>query len=485
MESISQRLEQAQRAINGGSPEDAEQELLDVLEYDTDPRAQHLLGLARMRAGRPAEAAAVLEQARASRPQDPRIATHLGVCRIRSGDPAAAYPVLKEAMKLDPEHGMAFVNAATAALSLDKLDVAKACAERAHKLLPAEPAALLILGQVAQKRQRLEEATKYYRHALELEPDSEQGQEVLAGVLIRRGETAEAAVLYRGLLERQPTFTRHYNYASALLQEGDLAEAHAQNLEAARLFLEGAVPEREPDPRPYMPVDGARRALLSAHRAFGELGVPFLLIGGTLLGPYRDGGLIAHDKDVDLGLPWRVPRLKLIEALEAYHFVCPRKEKVRNGESGEYLISVVHAPSRVTVDLFFVRNDGDRMCWGFDHPAGPLLWSFTPFGRTTLDLFGERFEIPDPPERFLAELFGEDWTERKVVFDTVLKAPNLIDEARELGRAYGFNRLLDHINRQAWDRALGYCQMLREQRDEPPLEALEDELRRRERAAES
>lgn len=39
----------------------------------------------------------------------------------------------------------------------------------------------------------------------------------------------------------------------------------------------------------------------------------------------RDGRLLPRDKDVDIALPWTVPRAPLIQALEAYGFECPAR----------------------------------------------------------------------------------------------------------------------------------------------------------------
>lgn len=45
-------------------------------------------------------------------------------------------------------------------------------------------------------------------------------------------------------------------------------------------------------------------ALMAIADTLDAASVPFHLVGGTLLGIYRDGQPFPHDKDVDLGIPF-------------------------------------------------------------------------------------------------------------------------------------------------------------------------------------
>lgn len=480
MVSVNPLYKLAQDEINQGQCQAAEKRLLDYLETNnSDALALHLLGLARMRSDRPAEAIPPLEKAFAEHTGDADLATHLGVCRIRSGDSAGAYSVLKQAMKLNPNQGVAFLNAATAAQNLDQLDAAEACAQRARQLLPQEPAALLVQGQVAQKRQRTDEAIQLYRQALELDADSEQAQELLAGILTTRGELDEAEHLYGAILQRGESFSRRFNYSSVLLQQGRLEEADAQVRAAAQVFLKGEDPVRKTSPKDYMDTDLAVKGLLAFKHAMDDLGVPFFLAFGTLLGIVREGDILGHDKDMDMGVPWSVPREKLLDALRAYDFVCPKEAKVRAGTLGQWMYNVVHLPTRVNIDLFFARREGDTMDLGFDHPAGPLVWRFPRCGLKPIEFRGETFQAPDPVVPHLESIYGSEWQVPNANFDSLLIGHNRLPENHDLALAYGYNRLMGHINDRAWKKAAGYCEQIKQFSDEPLIDQLLVEINQR------
>ena len=77
-------------------------------------------------------------------------------------------------------------------------------------------------------------------------------------------------------------------------------------------------------------------------------------MAGTFLGIYRDGSLITGDKDIDIAVPWDVPREKLLELLIPYGFL---SLPLTDGEP-LWCTPVVHKATKVSVDIFFAKKNG-------------------------------------------------------------------------------------------------------------------------------
>jgi hypothetical protein len=127
-----------------------------------------------------------------------------------------------------------------------------------------------------------------------------------------------------------------------------------------------------------------------------DAGVDWFLHAGTCLGAVREGDLLAHDYDTDIGLMpgQRVPFHELVSA----GFV------ITYAECG--VVHLVRAGERT--DIFsFCADPG--VFWHVCYTATEVLrYEFTPFALAPCDVLGFPAWVPDPVDRYLTENYG-DW----------------------------------------------------------------------------
>ena len=163
----------------------------------------------------------------------------IGAIRLQQGRFAEAAPMLERARALQPrEVRFAFLHGAALA-SLDRFDEAVSAYQAAIKLEPNIPDFYLALGQTQRKLQRFEDAADTYRKLLRAQPNHVDGFIALSSVLMEMGQIAEAeAPLRRALsLVRDPRVQAaiHNNLAILLSQQNRHEEA-LQNLERVQVL---------------------------------------------------------------------------------------------------------------------------------------------------------------------------------------------------------------------------------------------------------
>ncbi len=149
------------------------------------------------------------------------------------------------------------------------------------------------------------------------------------------------------------------------------------------------------------------RAFLSDFiAASGEAGMKPFLMWGTLLGHVREGGLLKHDKDLDMGIlaiDWP-KRHALIESMQK------RGYELRHTRDYKIVFERRDRLTRMDIDVFFpwegkmvcispMRDGSFRGAW-FQHSAFKNFCNCIFLGSEVL--------IPDPPEPILEAVYG-DW----------------------------------------------------------------------------
>jgi hypothetical protein len=156
--------------------------------------------------------------------------------------------------------------------------------------------------------------------------------------------------------------------------------------------------------------DAVIRNLLDARAALNSLGITFWLTDGTLLGYFREGGIIEHDCDVDLGLMIESYSDDIIPAFRERGF----DVKYVLGEKKRGL-ELSFEREGVKVDLFFFYREGDRVwhgAWeGMDkgRKRNLIKYHYVPFDLKEIEFVGARFNVPADTLKYVETKYGRDW----------------------------------------------------------------------------
>ncbi|MGB7817542.1 MAG: hypothetical protein WBL35_02230 [Ornithinibacter sp.] len=179
-------------------------------------------------------------------------------------------------------------------------------------------------------------------------------------------------------------------------------------------------------------VEDARVALADLASALPVETWPWYVISGTFLGLVREGGFLAHDYDIDVGITYDAKTIPaLIAALEADpQFVVKKVDDAQSvvpaGE-GRYavqrslaLIKLIHT-NGINVDVFVHHHAGEMM-W---HGSSLHQWENSRFDLAEYRLAGVDVLGPAHADRYLTENYG-DWRTPVTDFNCTTGTPNLV-----------------------------------------------------------
>ncbi len=150
---------------------------------------------------------------------------------------------------------------------------------------------------------------------------------------------------------------------------------------------------------------------MTAKKALDKYEIPFWLDFGTLLGVVRDGKLISHDTDNDIGVWMGEDRNKIKLALEEAGFSKSRSIEIENGTYG---LIETYILSKIKLDLFYYTRKEDLMyCHLVDTDNGILYIRevYVPCQGFEKLLFNSvEFTIPSAPKKRLEFTYGKNWT---------------------------------------------------------------------------
>lgn len=185
------------------------------------------------------------------------------------------------------------------------------------------------------------------------------------------------------------------------------------HLKSVILGLFGLRGDKKPE---AVPREVVVRNLIDARSVLDSMGICCWLTDGTLLGYFRENDLLAHDRDVDLGI-----------RIEDYSdFIIP--EFRRHGFDLKYVLGekrqgleLSFTRDGVKVDLFFFYREDDRLwhgAWqGFDkgRKRNLIMYYYEPFSLKEIEFLGETFNVPEDTLKYVETKYGKDW--RKPVKD--------------------------------------------------------------------
>ncbi|HEU5038824.1 MAG TPA: LicD family protein [Nocardioides sp.] len=141
-----------------------------------------------------------------------------------------------------------------------------------------------------------------------------------------------------------------------------------------------------------------------------DAGIDAFLAYGTLLGAIRNGQLIGHDSDADLGYvsAHEHPVDVIRESFRVQRALVAAGYQITRYSALAFKVDVIESDGHVRgLDVF-----GGFMRDGYLHLMGEIRTPFrrewvTPLGRATLE--GREFPVPADTDRFLAATYGKRW----------------------------------------------------------------------------
>lgn len=192
----------------------------------------------------------------------------------------------------------------------------------------------------------------------------------------------------------------------------------------------------------------ASKALQDLKHCLNKNQIEFFLISGTLLGCIREGALLGHDKDIDIGV-WHTTNyraLKLAFQKSGLFYILPSSNKK---------LLVVRHVNGIAIDVF-IHEQNNEGCW---HYGGKCKWLNTPFKLKSHQFLGTSYMIPENHDQYLTENYGDDWRLPKIDFDSALDTPNMhIVDDRKM-QVYFFKRLVNpnhHLSERLRNRIENY-----------------------------
>ena len=384
-------------------------------------------------------------------PKNARAWKFLASIRYSLGQLEGVINALAKASELDPDNINTKINFAEF-LRLGGLNEKSLEVYKSINLTGREDKELLVMyyvdyGVLLKDMGKKNEALEKFKKVLELDASNPQGYINIAALCLEQQKIEQAAPYVLKAYELDPENEDILrNVAIYYCASGDVVKCVNVTKKAINIKCR-KYPNGFVDPKQsYMDTSIANEALHALHGAIEKLQIQYFLAFGTLLGIVRDGDLLPHDKDMDIGVPFELPRPMLFQALDQFGFTCDQKEKLLNPDT--YNISVTHKESKIPIDLFFFKRTDTGFVTGIDTKPVPVTWSFPYFKLEYCQWRNKLWLIPHEPEVFLETTYGPDWKVPDPYFDTVVSGCNRNRESDAVALAYAFTRMYDRIERQ-------------------------------------
>ena len=213
------------------------------------------------------------------------------------------------------------------------------------------------------------------------------------------------------------------------------AEVHELQLKDQQAQEEGS--KKAFDPKQ------ASVALVDLQHALDQVGQKAFLVSGTLLGFAREGRILLHDKDIDVGIIGWEGQYDVIRALLDSRQFSLDVRRLRGHKT--HHIPVKHLASGVSIDIFVYHAENGKLVTGVESYYGYLQrFAFTPFELKPVKFLDIDFYVPADVERNLAENFG-DWRQSDPEYISHLQSPSTVDVGGKVFQIVGRIRALEAI----------------------------------------
>ena len=355
-------------------------------------------------------------------PPDQRERLHAAATLLRSGSTGRALEAFDAALKLAPDDSACLHGRALALTRLGRRGAALTSFRRAAA---SDPSAWTSLASIADitpdEAERIKALDACADTLLDLCRSRDAPPHLLSAAAGALADAHRYADLARFAGRNAARFadkaTPHDWMAKAHYERGRFAKAF-QRKQAA--LMQTAKPaDGQGRPRAFQP-DAAARALKEIAEVLEGHGVAVFLAAGTLLGFYRSGGPLPHDRDIDIGIVRRPDGGPDIAAILRAH---PRLMLRRSARPGDRYFGLIH--QGVGIDLFLHHAEAGRLLCGVSHQPGDIQWRFSKFSVLPREFGGRFWNIPHPAERYLAESYGPDWRVPDKGFASAISSPAL------------------------------------------------------------
>lgn len=171
---------------------------------------------------------------------------------------------------------------------------------------------------------------------------------------------------------------------------------------------------------------GAAKALKDLQNIMNEYGKSIFLVAGTLLGYVREKEFLAHDKDMDVGIfAWEDQYDIVIACLESKLFIVKTFGLQQNKT---YHFRVIHLETNLPIDIFVHHRTNGKLITGIHNSFGYLQkYMYSDFDLKEIDFLGSKFHIPNNPEIYLTEAYGE-WEKPDPYFLAQVESDAMMDQ---------------------------------------------------------
>lgn len=159
----------------------------------------------------------------------------------------------------------------------------------------------------------------------------------------------------------------------------------------------------------------AEKALKDISDFFKKYNIKIFLVSGTFLGCVREGKILSHDYDIDIGvfeedIKCDIAKLICKEGVFCIHeFNTPGIFKVKHING-------------ILIDIFIHYREGKKVY----HLGAKAKWFNTEFSLKEYLFLNQIFLGAENADLYLSENYGIDWKEPKSIFDSVLDTPNAV-----------------------------------------------------------
>ncbi|WP_300378310.1 tetratricopeptide repeat protein [Henriciella sp.] len=352
-----------------------------------EPRTHYQLASILLRDGKAHEASRIFREATRLAPRMAESWHGLGLALHASGDGRAALSAFRTCVRIDAGIWRAWQSIADITPS-------------EHERISALKMARQHLGKLASQPTAGPAKLVYYADALADMLDFEE----VARLIAARAEAFP---------DRATASERH---ARALYNTGNYQGAFRQMTSA--LAATRPCPASGPD----LDTPAALDVLDEVCTVLSRAGLAAFPASGTLLGLVRDGHLLAHDRDVDIGILQAGAQRPDLARFIRRHPGLMLERRARPGD--RYFALTCRG---IAVDLFVYTRRGDHTLCGFSDLPGDIQWRFAKFSLREA-CFGQlTCTIPADPRRYLAESYGPGWTRQDTGFASAISSPALFE----------------------------------------------------------